>query len=184
MNPIDPMKLFKVLLISFLSGLPLVVWVFLSGTGRLGEFSDTPACRTVTIVLFIITTIWYVGVTPFLIWPRLFNGPGPESLDHILNSGTPARAVLVSIGFRGIGGIRRRRRRNTYQIMDLEVTGEAGTYSVPGHLDLVPECVLPFLRVGMEFPVRVSREDRTRIAIDWEPILEHYPGTASPRVVR
>lgn len=166
------------MLISFISGIPLVAWIFFGGTGRLGDYALTEGYRTVTIVIAVLTGIWYFVVTPFLIWPRIFNGSGSESRDYILKKGAPARAVLLSLGLRGLGDIRWKGRRNTYQVMSLKVTLEGEEYTIDGHLELVPESVVPFLRRGMEFPMKVSRSDRMKIAIDWEPLLPHFPGSA------
>jgi hypothetical protein len=170
---IDPSKLAKAVLVSFLSAMPLVVWVFLGGTGRLGDYADTQGFQNVTIGLFIVTAIWYVGVVPFLIWPRIFTGP--DASDEILRTGIPARGELVGLGLRGIDGVMWRKRRNTYHTMAVKVTLARETYTLENHVALVPEQILPFLREGMEFPVQVSEADRNKITIDWEPLLKHYP---------
>lgn len=177
MGNIDAKKLALAILISFLSCMPLLAWVFLGGTGRLGVFAGTREYHDLTIAVAMVTAAWLVAVMPFVIWPRIFNGPSEG--EGSLKDGIPARAVLLERGLEGRGGIRFRKRRNTYLVMTLKVFLPEETYIVKSHLALVPESILPFVREGMEFPVRVGRSDRMAVGIDWEPLLEHYPGKAA-----
>jgi len=177
MGPTDTGKLALAVLISFLSAVPLVAWVWLGASGRLGEFVDAEQHRDLTIALFIVTAVWFVGVTPFLIWPRIWNGT--DARENLLKKGIPARGILLETGLRGKEGIRYRKRRNTYLVMAVKVTLPDDTYTVQSHLALVPENILPFVREGMEFPVRVSRADRMMIESDWEPLMVHYPGDSA-----
>jgi len=178
LGSIDSKQLAMAMLVSFLSAMPLIVWVFLGGTGSLGDFAETQRYQDITIALFIITAIWFVGVVPFLIWPRIFGGS--DAVDHTISNGIPARGVLVGLGLKGIGGVQWRKRRNTFHTIAVKVTLEREVYTLENHVALIPERILPFLREGMEFPVMVSPDNRMKIEIDWEPLLQHYPETIPP----
>jgi hypothetical protein len=173
MGPIQPKKLALAILISFLSAMPLVVWVYLGATGQLSGFVDAKHQEDLTIALLIVTTVWYIGVTPFVIWPRIWNGT--DARENLLKKGTPARGILLETGLKGKEGIKYQKRRNTCLVMAVKVILPDDSYEVRSHLALVPESILPFVREGMEFPVRVNPSDRMSIEIDWEPLLVHYP---------
>jgi hypothetical protein len=175
MDPIHPRKLALAILISFFSAMPLVAWVYLGATGHLSGFVDEEQHKDLTIALFIVTTVWFVGVTPFLIWPRIFNGT--DARENLLKKGIPARGIVLETGLVGKKGIRYLKRRNTYLVMAVKVILPDDTYEIQSHLALVPENILPFVREGMEFPVRVNPSNRMNIEIDWEPLMVHYPGS-------
>lgn len=173
MGPLHPKKLALAILISFLSAMPLVAWVYLGATGQLSGFVDADRQHDLTIALFIVTTVWFVGVTPFLIWPRIFNGT--DARENLLEKGIPARGIVLETGLVGKTGIRYLKRMNTCLVMAVKVILPDDTFEVQSHLALVPESILPFVRKGMEFPVRVNPSNRMNIEIDWEPLMSHYP---------
>lgn len=173
MGPICPKKLALAILISFFSAMPLVVWVYLGSTGQLSEFVDAKQQKDLTIALFIVTTVWYIGVTPFVIWPRIWNGT--DARKNLLLKGTRARGILLEKGLKGNEGIKYQKRRNTYLVMAVKVILPDEEYTIQSHLALVPENILPFVREGMEFPVRINPSNRMSIEIDWEPLMVHYP---------
>lgn len=175
MDGVDPVKLLKTMASSFLFILPLFFWLILGGTGVFGAFSETETYNTVTIIFIIIVAIGCTLVIPIFVWPRIWNGE--DTRDDILRKGRPAKGVIRSVGGRGAEGVRWRKRSNTYIRTSIEVSGEGPDYVVDPHLALVPDTILPFLKEGMEVPVMVSRHDGRKIAIVWEPLLEHYPET-------
>lgn len=177
MGSIDTGKLALAILISFISCMPLAAWVFLAGTGRLGGFADAQSHHDLTAAIFIATAVWSVGVVPFVIWPRLFNGS--VSRRNLLKKGIPARAILLERGLEGRDVTVPRKGRHTNLVMSLRVILPDGEYEIGSHLALVPGNILPFVRKGMEFPVRVSTTDRTMIEIEWERLLAHYPDMAA-----
>lgn len=180
----DPLKLVKASIVSMLATAPLIVWMILADQGYLGDFRGTRAFDHVTIGLMALTGLLFLLVI-FLVWPRVFNGPveKEESRSAILSRGRAGRGILRSLGLRG-KKVSERGVAGWLQVMSVEVLEEGGAYTVEKHLDLVPERLMPYLSEGMELPLMISRDERTRLAVNWRPLLERYPETPLPEGFR
>jgi hypothetical protein len=68
-------------LISMAAGMPLVVWLLLGESGALGAFGDSEGYSIIRMSLFLLTCVFYFVVSPFILWPRIFNGDDKGEAD-------------------------------------------------------------------------------------------------------
>lgn len=68
------MRLAKALLISIMAGFPMSAWFVLGQSGLLGEFGESTIYAAIMWALTILTLVFYFIVSPFILWPRIFNG--------------------------------------------------------------------------------------------------------------
>lgn len=61
-------------LISMAAGMPLFIWLVLGASGELGVFGESEAYGIIKWCLIGATIVFYFIVSPFIIWPRIFNG--------------------------------------------------------------------------------------------------------------
>lgn len=61
-------------LISMAAGMPMILWLVLGESGALGEFGDSGIYSIIKWSLIGLTCVFYFIVSPFIIWPRIFNG--------------------------------------------------------------------------------------------------------------
>ena len=61
-------------LISMAAGMPMITWLMLGASGVLGEFGASQTYTVIKWVLIGLTMVFYFIVSPFVIWPRIFNG--------------------------------------------------------------------------------------------------------------
>ena len=61
-------------LISMAAGMPMIAWLMLGASGALGEFGVSQTYTVIKWVLIGLTLVFYFIVSPFVIWPRIFNG--------------------------------------------------------------------------------------------------------------
>lgn len=170
----DPTRIVKIGIVSMLSTLPLVVWVFLGGSGGLGAFSETEACNSITIAAIMATAVVNALILPIFYWPRVLNGE--DDGKRVLRKGTAARGIIRSMGEPIAVPVHTKQGSFTGLRVSVEVEHDGRSYFVSRHLTHVPEALLHSLSEGMEIPVRVSRQDRMNIAIDWKPLLGQYLG--------
>ncbi|HOP27011.1 MAG TPA: hypothetical protein PLM22_10340 [Candidatus Sabulitectum sp.] len=65
-------------LISMAAGMPMIGWLMLGASGALGEFGGSQTYTVIKWVLIGLTLVFYFIVSPFVIWPRIFNGEGKD----------------------------------------------------------------------------------------------------------
>jgi len=65
-------------LISMAAGMPMIVWLVLGESGTLGEFGESGTYSIIKWSLIGATCAFYFIVSPFIIWPKIFNGEGKE----------------------------------------------------------------------------------------------------------
>ena len=61
-------------LISMAAGMPMFLWLLLGGSGALGAFGESETYEMIKWVLISLTLVFYFIVSPFILWPRIFNG--------------------------------------------------------------------------------------------------------------
>ena len=72
-------------LISMAAGMPMFMWLVLGESGVMGEFAESGSYSIIKWTLIVLTCIFYFIVSPFIIWPRIFNGDdnGEKNTDEI-----------------------------------------------------------------------------------------------------
>lgn len=68
-------------LISMAAGMPMFAWLVLGESGVMGEFGESGIYSIIKWSLIVLTCIFYFIVSPFIIWPRIFNGGHSEGTD-------------------------------------------------------------------------------------------------------
>lgn len=61
-------------IISMAAGMPMFFWLILGESGQMGEFGESESYSVIKYSLIALTCVFYFIVSPFVIWPRLFNG--------------------------------------------------------------------------------------------------------------
>ena len=68
-------------LISMAAGMPMFVWLVLGESGVMGEFGESGSYSIIKWSLIVLTCVFYFIVSPFIIWPRIFNDDHSERAD-------------------------------------------------------------------------------------------------------
>ncbi len=53
---------------------PMILWLVLGASGVLGDFGTSVVYEVIKWVLIGLTMVFYFIISPFILWPRIFNG--------------------------------------------------------------------------------------------------------------
>lgn len=68
------MKTATAMVISIMAGAPMILWLVLGASGVLGDFGTSVVYEVIKWVLIGLTMVFYFIISPFILWPRIFNG--------------------------------------------------------------------------------------------------------------
>ncbi len=52
----------------------MILWLVLGASGVLGDFGTSVVYEVIKWVLIGLTMVFYFIISPFILWPRIFNG--------------------------------------------------------------------------------------------------------------
>lgn len=159
-------KVIKAIVVGMLIIAPLWFYLLLSGLGVFGEnFTGTILYKVILAVLIVFMIIMLFIWQPFYFWRKLFNGSGTR--DYVLKMGIPKSGIIKSTGKASKYPISIKGEPYHKIPVEIEVLDPFSPYTVNIE-EYVPEDEMHRLRPGIEVTLKIDRDDKKNLYIDWE----------------
>lgn len=146
--------------------IPPALYLYLSYDGYLGtDFTDTLLHKIILGILGLFVLVMGLIWQPFYFWRRLFKPPGPKS--KILQRGKSAVGIIKKLGERSEGFDIIDDRPYFSIPLEIEVKKPESSYTVECEA-IVPASTVPWLKEDLEVPIKVDKDDKEKVAIDWD----------------
>jgi hypothetical protein len=162
----DFTKIIKMILVGMLIIAPLWIYLLLSGLGVFGDYyTDTTQYKIILYILVVITLIMLFIWQPFFFWRKLFNGS--PTRDYLLKMGIKKNGIIKKTGKVSKYPIIIKKKRYYSIPVEIEVLDEVSSYTTKIKAD-IPEDKLGGIKPGIEVKLRIDKDDRNNLCIDWE----------------